>query len=150
MGNIHDNTLTTSIVNEPHIQYGQPRSVVCEVIFGSPNLDCRGTGVCKIMDHLERRPDPSEKCRRTPAFISAGQHKNLVVLRLIREFVCLNVYKNHLRKGFLEMEAPCLIPDSLVQTLGLSRNILEPGRYTIRESGGFILIQIGLSASPHL
>jgi hypothetical protein len=118
----------------------------CDVIFGSPNLDCRGTGICKIMDHAGAQMPVGQDCRRAPALLSAINGGSVVCIRMFREQVCLNVYKNHLRKGVLELQEPCAMPATLANRIGLAGNRLGPGRFLVSESENGITIRIPVQA----
>jgi hypothetical protein len=121
------------------------KRITAEVIFGSPNLGCRGTGICKIMDATRVETGISRTaCNRAPVFLAADETGKSVSLLLIREFVCLNIYKTHLRKGILEMASSCTLPTCLVEYLSLDSDTLAPGCYPIQESDGFIHIRINL------
>jgi hypothetical protein len=42
----------------------------CEIISGSPSMDCRGTGICKIIS-TEERSGHAGACASFPAYIAA-------------------------------------------------------------------------------
>lgn len=109
----------------------------CDVVFGSPSLGCRGTGVCKITAHQPMRPGGQrQNCRSTVAFLSAGENGQSVCLTLLREFLCTNILRNHLRHNTLEMKEPCSLPPGFVTALGLHVNSIRPGTYRVEEGNG--------------
>lgn len=113
----------------------------CDVVFGSPSLECRGTGVCKITAHDRSRDAEIHKgCNRTTAFLTAsegGQHVSMIMLR---ELLCVNILRQHLRSQVLVMKEPCRIPQGFVTSLGLNTDVLKPGSYPIYEMAGYFRI----------
>ena len=116
----------------------------CDVIFGSPSSNCRGTGVCKITAHhpnqqLTRRND----CQSTTGIctaLSGGQQLSIV---FFRELLCINILRRHLMANELELKEPCPLPHELIKFLGLSIKTLMPGRYAIEEGQGYYRVTFG-------
>jgi hypothetical protein len=114
-----------------------------DVIFGSPKLECLGTGICKIVNYTNAKPIQLGKdCKRAPAFLSSNQDGSVLKILLFRELVCLNVYKNHLRSGVFDMPATCLVDADLAAELGLTSRTLVAGKYEIQEKGNCFHINI--------
>ncbi len=109
----------------------------CDVVFGSPAANCRGTGVCKISAHnnLSRRTQPA-RCRATVAALSAGENGRGATLLLVRELLCVNIVRNHLRHAQLVLNEPCPLPRNIVQKLKLTIHTLRPGIYPVKELDG--------------
>jgi len=114
-----------------------------DVIFGSPKLECLGTGICKIVNYTNAQPIQLGKdCKRAPAFLHSNHDGSVLQLLLFRELVCLNVYKNHLRSGVFDMPSACFIDAELSAELGLNSSVLAPGKYEIVEKGNCFHINI--------
>jgi len=122
----------------PEQQELQGRKLIrCDVVFGSPSLGCRGTGVCKITAHQSNHNvGKRQDCESTVAFLSAGENGQSVSLTLLREFLCINILRNHLRHNTLEMKEPCKLPSGFVTALGLQIDTLRPGTYPVEEVNG--------------
>lgn len=111
----------------------------CDVIFGSPSSDCRGTGVCKISAHqpgqgwARRHHD----CQSTIGICTGlGDGRQLSIV-FFRELLCVNILRKHLMRDVLELREPCPLPAELVKFLHLKIKILPPGQYPIEEGQGY-------------
>jgi hypothetical protein len=117
-------------------------SMHCDVIFGSPTADCRGTGVCKITAYQGfASPLLSSHCKCAPAFIHARNDGKGIEMVLVRELVCTTLYRKHLRHGAVVLTESCKLPGFLVAGLGLQVHTLRPGVYPVKEHNGIITIQ---------
>lgn len=110
----------------------------CDVIFGSPSSDCRGTGVCKISAHhpgqrWERRRD----CQSTIGICTGLDDGRQLSIVFFRELLCVNILRKHLMGSVLELREPCPLPDALTQFLRLKIKTLPPGQYPIEEGQGY-------------
>lgn len=114
----------------------------CDIVFGMPSQDCRGTGICKLTSDVGAPLNLKNDCRNTVAFAGRGGEGNQVVLIFFRELLCSHLYSRQFRKGFLEMAEPCLLSADFTETLGLSGNVLLPGRYVIVEQDGCFRIAV--------
>lgn len=114
-----------------------------DVIFGSPKLECLGTGICKIVNYTNTKPIQLGKdCKRAPAFLQTNHDGSVLQIILFRELVCLNVYKNHLRTGVFNMSSPCVVGAALAAELGLTGRTLVAGQYAVQEKGNCFQISI--------
>lgn len=113
----------------------------CDVIFGSPSADCRGTGVCKITARRPTQPRPlSRDCQATTGVFSSQREGAEVSVVFFRELLCVNVLRKHLMGATLELREPCPLPRQLVDFLGLQIKTLLPGNYPIEEGAGYYRI----------
>lgn len=110
----------------------------CDVIFGSPSQDCRGTGICKIsaLQPLETAA-PSRGCQHTTGICTALDGGKSLSIVFFREHLCVRVLRQHLMRDTLELKEPCPLPHALVQYLRLRIRALPPGRYRIEEEQGY-------------
>lgn len=116
----------------------------CAVVFGSPNAECRGTGICKITGTYERNMlDLKKDCRLAFGQICLAPNGG-VSLFFFREFLCIHLYKAHFRKGLFQMKEPCALPENIAVTLGVEGAILAAGRYPVVEGEGYFRIDIDL------
>ena len=113
----------------------------CDVIFGSPSADCRGTGICKIVAQ-QQAPDQAEpqQCRRTQAVVAYGAADHSVSLLLFPEFLCATIVRNHLSKGVLIMKEPCRLPNDLRAMLHLQDTHIPAGVYAVEIKMGYYQI----------
>jgi hypothetical protein len=119
------------------------QSIRCDVIFGSPSNDCRGTGVCRI-SALRSQPGPapaSRDCQRTTAICQAADAGKRLCMVLRHELLCPQLWRRHLRHECLTLLEPCVVPADVVQAIGLTFNVLSPGTYPIERCGNFYRIQ---------
>jgi hypothetical protein len=116
----------------------EQKRMSCDVIFGSPSADCRGTGVCKIS--AKQTPTsimPNRDCKATTGIFTSQNDGRVVSVVFFRELLCVNVLRRHLMSNVLELREPCPLPSSLITFLGLRIKRLEPGKYPIEEGAGF-------------
>lgn len=126
-----------------HGQVGSqtPRSLSCDVVFGSPNLGCRGTGICKLNAHDGgRAANLQQTCKSATALLVSLDEGAGAALLLPREFLCVNILRNHFRHGVLRMESACRIPNSIAAALGLRFDNLAPGTYPVEQLNGYFRI----------
>lgn len=113
------------------------KSMSCDVVFGSPSNDCRGTGICKITARTSRPGIQTPRdCKTAKALFVSGEHGANLSMVFAREMICLHIWRNHLRKGVLTLQEPCKIPADIIRTIGLKFNTLRPGQYTVEELEG--------------
>lgn len=118
-----------------------PKSLSCDVVFGSPNLGCRGTGICKLnANDGVRAANVQQSCRNAAALFVSHDDGAAAALLLPREFLCVNILRNHFRNGLLRMESPCRIPVSIVTALDLKFSSLAPGIYPVEQLDGYFRI----------
>lgn len=117
------------------------KSLSCDVVFGSPNVGCRGTGICKLNAHGVRKTTAlRQSCRGAAALLVPLDGGEGVALLLPREFLCAHILRRHLRYNTLQMSAPCKIPPGFVAALGLKIQELSPGHYPVIQTDGFYRI----------
>ena len=115
----------------------------CDVIFGSPSADCRGTGICKIVAEADRGLGSEKKeCKRTQAMFAGNAGDDSLSLLLFPEFLCIHILKNHLRKGVLEMPEACPIPTEMASTMGLNEKEIPAGTYAVEMRLGYYKITL--------
>ncbi len=109
-----------------------PKSLRCDVVFGSPSVGCRGTGICKLNAHNSARAVAlKHNCRGAGGLLISSNEGEGVSLILPRELLCTHIVRNHLRHGVLQMDEPCKIPSNIVAALGLKITTLAPGNYPV-------------------
>ena len=123
------------------------KTMYCDVVFGSPSMDCNGTGICKITGtHSVQKIQWKPTCQRTRGQIAALPNGK-VSLYFFREFLCIELYRQHFRKGILVLKEPCEIPSDIAATLGLQGEKLLPGHYSVVESDGLFRVDLNLSGA---
>jgi hypothetical protein len=114
----------------------------CDVVFGSPSMDCNGTGICKITGTNSIRPVHLKKsCQLTFGQIAAAPNGK-VSLFFFREFLCIQLYRQHFRKGVLTMKEQCPVPSDISKTLNVKAKNLLPGNYAVVECEGYYRVDI--------
>ena len=114
------------------------RSMSCDVVFGSPSNDCRGTGICKITAR-KSRPETTgvrRDCKSSKALFISGDSGRSLSMVFARELLCVHIWRNHLRHGVLTLSEPCRIPLDITRTIGLKFHTLQPGQYRVEELEG--------------
>lgn len=140
---LHESTvlpITTRIFPNKN---SQPAKVMhCDVVFGSPSMNCNGTGICKITGTNSISPIFLKKdCRRTFGQISAAPNGK-VSLFFFREFLCIHLYRQHFRKGVLVMKEVCPLPSEVCKGLNLNGKNLLAGNYEVVECEGYFRVDV--------
>ena len=119
----------------------QSSLIHCDVIFGSPRLDCAGSGICKISEHAFAA---TKRCRFAPAFAQRGAQDNTLVLLFPRELLCPHLMQHHFRKNVLEVTDAVEAPAFLTKQLGLDGQWILPGSYAAEQINGGYRLEIAL------
>ena len=114
----------------------------CDIVFGMPSQDCRGTGICKLTSDLTQPPDLQKQCRQTVAFAAGFAGEGKVSLLFFRELLCVDLFRRQFRNGVFDMPEPCPLPHSLAEQLGLNGKSLLPGKYSIEADGTCLKVAI--------
>ena len=113
------------------------KSMSCDVVFGSPSNDCRGTGICKITARKSRPDIPTRRdCKSAKALFISGENGNSLSMVFAREMLCVQIWRTHLRHGVLTLQEPCKIPLDIMRGIGLKFNTISPGQYAVEELEG--------------
>lgn len=114
----------------------------CDVVFGSPSMDCNGTGICRITSvHVSRSLQRKKSCQLTYGQIAASPNGK-VSIYFFREFLCIKLFRQHFRKGILSMKEACPIPSKIHKRLDISGKKLLPGDYAVIEGDGFFRVDL--------
>jgi hypothetical protein len=119
------------------------QGIRCDVVFGSPSSDCRGTGICKIsgtnsLTILNQQKD----CKRTQALMVENQGNQGITLLFLRPFLCTQLYRHHFRKGVLTMEEGCFLPAEIRGQMAIPYRQILPGTYQVVEEAGYFRIDL--------
>ena len=121
---------------------GVQKNIRCDVVFGSPSLGCRGTGVCKITAYQPANQTSGLRrdCKKASGFISAGNGGTTLNMMLPKGFLCVNILRNHFKNNSLELKEPCVIPSAFQAALGLKIKMIPPGIYSVTDMEHFLHI----------
>ena len=116
-----------------------------DVIFGMPSANCSGTGICKIVTTRQSSESPVPRsCRHTRAQFSVWNNGAGLTMRIRREHLCVELYRKHLRHGFLEMLENSELPASMMRQLGLKSAHIPAGLYLVENHGAYFSIHFKL------
>lgn len=115
----------------------------CDIVFGMPSQDCRGTGICKLTSDMDLPPNLKKECRHTVAFASQSRDTtDKISLLFFRELLCVDLFRRQFRNGIFDMPEPCLLSSNTADALGLKGQILLPGKYAIQTQGNCFRVDI--------
>jgi hypothetical protein len=132
-------TAESSAFNFPAAKNIDTQLIRCDIVFGMPSQDCRGTGICKLSSEFHLSSTKKE-CRHTIAFASKGE--GVLSLLFFRPLLCVELFRRQFRKGIFEMPESCPLDQHLKMALGLSGSTLLPGKYTITQQGDCFRVDI--------
>lgn len=118
------------------------QKMYCDVVFGSPSMDCNGTGICKINSaHSRQAVLPKKDCTHTSGVI-ASNPGGQISLYFFRKFLCIHLYRQHFRKGVFVLNEPCPVPEEITKGLNIKGQVLLPGQYKVHTSDGFFRVDL--------
>lgn len=145
---IHTNTLLppkrTVVLSEKSwgtdfAQLNTAEILPCEVVFGSPQMSCRGTGICKLVGYGVQPSDIPRSCRRNPAFLVPTKDKRALALVFRRELLCVNVLRTQFRNNQMTLKTSFQLPEALGEKMGIKT--LQAGVYPLETFDGHFLIR---------
>ncbi len=118
------------------------KAIHSEVVFGSPTMNCNGTGICRISSmHSVKADQDTSACQKTVAQLMPGG-TGKITMYFFRSRLCINLFRKHFYKGVLEIQDPCIIPDDLMQSLNIQTRTIQPGKYAIAEQNGVFKLEL--------
>ena len=123
------------------------KSLSCDVVFGSPSNDCRGTGICKITARKSRNNTGTgtrRDCKSAKSLLISGENGRSLSMVFARELLCVHIWKNHLRHGVLVLNEPCKIPLDVSRAINLKFHTIQPGQYKVEELEGRYRIRFSM------
>ncbi len=116
-----------------HTSFYEFPEVFGDIVFGSPKDECRGSGICSVVA-LADTPAASRNndCRRARACLRPDAARGSVEVVFRAADLCSHLLKNVFRHPSFALSVPCVLPESVVTTLGLTGSVLIPGTYPIR------------------
>ena len=121
-------------------QFCTKNMLACEVVFGSPQMNCRGSGICRLIVHAATE-QASSNCRRNPAFLMPAKDGKCLAVVFRRELLCVNVLRTQFRNGQMILKESFRIPQPLMETLSLKKKFLKAGTYSLEQVDGHFLIR---------
>ncbi len=113
--------------------------LVAEVMFGSPNRNCAGAGICKVFaptaQEMSSRGNCS--CKRAIALVSATPGRALE-FRFVRQSMCRNVIKQQFGQGVFVVEDPFEFHHN--HWLKGAQRIIQAGIYPVLESKDYFTV----------
>ncbi len=134
---MHFNTASPLISSPSQIL---PIELNAEIIFGNPNQDCHGHGICLVCftEHISIR----WKCPNTKARISLNINEELCML-----FPYAHLQPEYQAKYFANnrfvITDPYTLPELLANALGLEGRVVQAGEYRVRKMADGLLVNFG-------
>ncbi len=118
----------------------------CDVVFGSPKEDCRGTGICRIVTSYKNGADHLKKsCRHAPALLCSSDGGKSFSLLFRQSDLCVHLMRHYFsQKKFLEINHSCALPASVVSKMGLKSHLVPVGTHPVLSGGGYYRIDFRL------
>lgn len=118
----------------------------CDVVFGSPKEDCRGTGICRIAtSHKQPNLRLKKDCRCAPALMSANAEGTGISLLFRQSDLCAQLTRHYFfQKTCLEIKHSCTLSALAVSALGLKGCSLQVGSHPVTAGDGYYRIDFRL------
>jgi hypothetical protein len=117
------------------------KMIRADVKFGTPSDDCRGLGICQVVPRTTWRYEDlnRSRCMQAKAYISLSDNGDLE-LHFVRCTMCdLTIRRFFNRKTFLIKEG-IELPKTIANQFNLRGKRIEPGEYSVRETGELITV----------
>lgn len=111
--------------------------IYAEIIFGAPGKHCNGVGICRII--------PSEhvrvhwKCPSARAWFSLNPN-GTIRLAFDQNTLTEAIVRTYFDGQIFEVEEAYSIPSTLIPGLNKAAIVVEPGRYPVKVSGVFFIV----------
>ena len=118
------------------------QKMYCDVVFGSPSMDCNGTGICKINSTSSRQALVLKKdCKHTSGVI-ASNPSGQVSLYFFRKLLCIHLYRQHFHKGVFVLHESCALPEEITKGLDIRGQKLLAGQYKVQVFDGYFRVDL--------
>lgn len=114
-------------------------TVCCEIIFGSPSMNCRGTGICKITSTEELT---SLSCARFRAHITLRRDGHGLLVFFSKDQLADAAFSRHFPEDKLVMNEPCVVPEFIRTSLNTDIQYISAGRYQLQAEGTYVFISV--------
>lgn len=118
------------------------QKMYCDVVFGSPSMDCNGTGICKINSTSSRQALLLKKDCTLTTGVMATNPNGQVSLYFFRKFLCIHLYRQHFHRGVFVLNEPCTLPAEITKGLNIKGKALIPGQYKVHSFDGFFRVDL--------
>jgi hypothetical protein len=122
-----------------------PDALLADVYFGSPKSNCSGSGICKVMMHIDTQVVHRSglNCKKAMALVQFADNQSVRLL-FIKASMC-----NHIRQAYLNEEALELREAADLKISSTTEAVcqLAPGKYVCRDSDDYISIDVNLEYS---
>lgn len=145
---VHTMLLASNHIPVRSLRLSQPANLFqqgmhCDVVFGSPSADCRGTGICKITGTNGFAPlNYKKECKETSAILVERPDSQGITLIFFRTQLCTKLYRHHFWKSVLSMKETCNLPVELQNKLQVPYQQMLPGNYAVVEESGYFRVDI--------
>lgn len=119
----------------------------CEIIFGSPSMDCRGTGICKIIS-TEERSGHAGACASFPAYIAARHDGNGLLIFFSKQQLSDAAFSRHFPENTLSMNEACPVPEFIQTGLETDISSISAGKYQLQSDGLYVFIAVDTLKIP--
>ncbi|GEM_PF-630627 len=123
------------------------QSLQCDVVFGSPKDDCRGTGICRITTSFDRPflSQLKKDCRQAAAILLADPMGKTISLLFRHSALCSHLTRHYFfEKHFFETQQPSILSAAAASVLKLKTAIIPAGKHRIEQGKGFYRIDFQL------
>jgi hypothetical protein len=113
----------------------------CEIIFGSPSMDCRGTGICKIIS-TEELTDNARACTRFPVSVALRPDEKGLLFLFSKDLLSDTAFSRHFQNGMLTMNGACPVPEFIRSGLKTDIQYLSQGCYQLLRDDEYVFLQV--------
>lgn len=116
-------------------QQCRPEEIMLEVIFGTPSKQCRGLGICMIVEpkYLQGK---TTKCPRFPGYFQLDTARKMLLARFNGMYLSSQMIARHFSEGLFKVTEHYKVPERICRMLGAGGGlIIGEGSYKVARNG---------------
>lgn len=116
-------------------QNRRPEEVLLEVVFGTPSKQCRGLGICMIVEpkYLKGR---ATECAHFPGYFQLDTGRKMLLARFNRNFLSSQMIARHFSGGLFKVTEAYKVPGRICRELGAASGVvIGEGVYRVAPYG---------------
>ena len=113
----------------------RPEEVILEVVFGTPSKQCRGLGICMIVEPKYLKGMATE-CPHFPGYFQLDAGRKMLLARFNRYFLSSQMIARHFSGGLFKVTEAYKVPGRICRRMGTANGlVIGEGVYEVLREG---------------
>ena len=109
--------------------------MMLEVVFGTPSKQCKGLGICMIVEPKYLKGMATE-CPHFPGYFQMDTGRKMLLVRFNRMYLSSQMISRHFSGGLFKVTEPYKVLGRFCRMLGVDGGLMiEEGEYQLVQSG---------------